>query len=137
MVRKRARNVALVLAMAVTGFPALSQAAGGGGDGVMPIRFARGDTCWQYSGRAFMFRGRFLGGQTLVVTAAGRADFSDGRHNWSRQEPRDVSIEAHGSGRSIDGQDGEFYIPATGTYDISLWPHAIQGAPGTIRICTR
>ena len=94
--------------------------------GTVEIRFARGATCWVYSGRATRFTGRFFEGQTLrfrVGRAAG--------------EERFVSVGPRG-GREEDVYSGGTYdVPYTGRIRISLWPRALHGAYGTLQICTR
>lgn len=134
------RTIALAAALAATTalsiLPAEAQAQR---RQVVEIRFARGATCWVYQGRAFLFTGRFMEGQTLRIRARGQTYNSDGRRNWITIDNRNVSIGPHGSDmNNADVESpGEYDIPYSGRYDISLWPHAIQGAPGTLQICTR
>jgi hypothetical protein len=133
------RNVLLAAALAATttlaGLPSQSQAQP---RGVMEIRFARGATCWVYSGRAYMFTGRFMEGQTLVIRARGQTLNSNGRRNWITTDDRSVGVSPHNSDdvQTVEGR-GRYDVPYTGRYDFSLWPHAIQGMPGTLQICTR
>ena len=130
---------ALALAAALAAPIAADAARGRDGDGPVQIRFARGAVCWRYTGRAWEFTGRFAQGQTLTIRATGMATLGDGRRTWEERQDRFATVSHH-RGEPIDGVDGEdgvFVIPASGLYDISLWPHAMQGGLGTIRICAR
>ena len=105
---------------------------------IVEIRFARGATCWVYSGRAFLFNGRFMEGQTLVIRARGQTLNSNGRRTWITNDDRMVSVGPRDSDdvETVDGR-GRYEVPHSGRYQLSLWPHAIQGMPGTLQICTR
>src|SRR5262245_45624685 len=121
--------IALAASTALASFPSAAQAQRGG---VVQIRFARGATCWVYQGRAFLFTGRFLEGQTLVIRARGQTLNSNGRRNWITVDDRSVSVGPHDSDdiEMIEGR-GAYEVPYTGRYDLGLSPHAIQGMPGT------
>lgn len=106
------------------------------GDGPVQIRFARGAVCWRYTGRAWQFTGRFARGQTVTVRATGLATLGDGRRTWTESHPRDPLMTYH-RGEAIEGEDGVYEIPETAAYDISLWPHYMQGGLGTTTICAR
>jgi hypothetical protein len=106
-------------------------------DTVVAIHFPLHQTCWRYAGTAFEFQGSFKGGQRLVVTATGDADMSNGRTNWVETQARDVDVSTVNGGREVAaGSDGSFVLPATGAYEISLYPMSIRGANGTVVICT-
>ena len=121
---------ALTLATAAAVTPIAASAA------PVAIHFARGSSCWQYTGRAFEFSGRFLEGQTVRVRATGLASMGDGRRSWTERANRDPEMSFH-NGDAVQGNGGVFEVPATATYDIILWPHAMQGARGTTVICAR
>ena len=104
---------------------------------VVAIHFPLHQTCWRYVGAAFEFQGSFKGGQRLVVTATGDADMGNGRTNWVETQARDVDVSMVAGGREVAAApDGSFTLPATGAYEISLYPMSIRGAPGTVVICT-
>jgi hypothetical protein len=118
MLRTALTAAALAAATTVSVMPTAAEAQPGG---TVAIRFARGATCWVYSGSAWRFSGRFFGGQTLrfrIGRAAGEARFV-----------------------SVGGDDvysgGTYDIPYTGRYVVTIWPRALHGARGTLQICTR
>lgn len=130
---------ALALAAALAAPLSADAARGRDGDGPVQIRFARGAVCWTYTGRAWEFTGRFAAGQTLTIRATGMATMGDGRRTWEEQQERFPTVSHH-RGEPIDADDVDsniFVIPRSGLYDISLWPHAMQGGLGTTRICAR
>ena len=50
---------------------------------------------------------------------------------------RDVDVSTVIGGREVAAaQDGSFLLPATGAYEIALYPMAIRGNKGTVVICT-
>lgn len=121
---------ALTLSVTAAAAPMAASAA------PVAIHFARGSTCWQYTGRAFQFTGRFMAGQTVRIRASGLATMGDGRRTWTERADRDPEMSFH-NGATVPGDAGVFDVPATATYDIILWPHAMQGAPGTTVVCAR
>jgi hypothetical protein len=125
-------------AVAAWAFAAVALAPTGAvADTVVAIHFPLHQTCWRYVGTAFDFQGAFKGGQRLVITATGDADMGNGRTNWVETEARDVDVSMVDGGREIAAaQDGSFILPATGAYEISLYPMAIRGNKGTVVICT-
>jgi hypothetical protein len=136
MVRTLLRHAAVAacgLAFAATVLAPTGAAA----DTVVAIHFPLHQTCWRYTGTAFTFQGSFKGGQRLAVTATGDADMGNGRTNWVETEARDVDVSTVNGGHEVAAaQDGSFLLPATGAYEISLYPMAIRGNKGTVVICT-
>jgi hypothetical protein len=95
--------------------------------GAVEIRFARGATCWVYQGGAHRFTGRFFEGQTLRIRVRG-----------TPRDDRWVAVGPRSQGPGEDVYDrGSYDVPYTGRYDFVIYPRAIQGAPGTLQICTR
>ncbi|MGI9169303.1 MAG: hypothetical protein ACR2FH_03895 [Caulobacteraceae bacterium] len=131
--------VAVACCAALSGRAALNR-AGDPRAPPMSIFFKPGQTCWRYSGDEAYFTGKFRAGEHIVVTSAGESHFSDpatGRE-IARIAMRDMSVSQSKPYRPLDpSAEGEFRIPVTGSYDISFWPHAVQGFPGTLIVCKR
>ena len=130
--------VGFIVASVLFVAPGTSQAARRS-DQAVEIHFARGSTCWSYRGTAWLFRGRFSAGQTLVIHARGQAMYGgeDGRI-YTRIEPReDIQVRLIGDDEVRGVAEPDYDVPYTGRYEIYIGPHAIQGQPGTISICTR
>jgi hypothetical protein len=106
----------------------------------LSIVFKPDQSCWRYTGREAFFRGSFRAFAHIIVTAAGELhtiDPATGRE-MVQMQMRDVFISpARGALKVEDAGKGEFVIPETGLYDISLWPHVMQGNPGMVVICKR
>lgn len=131
---------ALVLGVSV---PEQGYALNRAGDPNAPalaIAFKPHQNCWRYVGKEAYFTGVFHTGDHLIITAAGEAHFADpatGRE-LVRVEPREVSFSQAKPYRGVSAiAEGEFIVPLTGRYDISLWPHAIQGFEGILLVCKR
>jgi hypothetical protein len=102
--------------------------------GDTPIAFAKGQTCWRYTGKSAFFSGYFQAGQKLVATATGDAHEADDKREWIVTEAREVDV-FDGKDTPLDLKDDRITIPHAGKYSFSVWPHAIQGYLGTIIIC--
>jgi hypothetical protein len=141
---KRLKGLILVSALA----PVLAPSGAVGaqnraGDPAVPanqISLKPGQTCWRYSGKEAFFKGQFREGEHLIVTSAGEAheiDPATGRE-VARMVERSITVSQHQPYREIKPvAENEYRIPFDGAYDVSFWPHAIQGYPGVMIVCKR
>jgi len=100
------------------------------------MNFESGQKCWKYRGTASIFSETFAAGQKLVVTSTGELRYLDGKYEYTVTQPREISVGRHGDSNTFDvDDDTEFVIPKSGEYEFSIWPHEMQGYPGTFIVC--
>ena len=113
---------------------------------VVPIRFAKGATCWSYAGKATHFSGRFARGQRLVVEMRGQySRVTDPAREttetvWAARIPQIEGpqrffvaappVEGAAVGRL------EIILPATGDYKFGFSPCVMWHQYGEVAICT-
>lgn len=127
-----AMGIALAaLASAATAAPRL--------DTPVRIEFRAGEPCFTYSGRASAFSGVFVAGQRLVISSTGEAHFGDPQGGrWIKTQAREIDVSSASGAAPVTADDGgEWVVPATGRYSVTVWPHAIQGYPGVMIVCRR
>ncbi len=128
----------LALAAALVAVSTSSFAQGRSRTIEVPIKFQAGSTCWKFAGRGTDFAGTFRAGQKVTVTAAGDFHMSDGKKNWTEQQPWQISVEGPGNFFETAERDGNFVItlPSNGRYIFSIGPNAVRGNKGVIEVCT-
>jgi hypothetical protein len=101
----------------------------------VPVKLSQ-DGCWKYSGRGDGFVVHAQAGERLVITAAGEAAFVDGATPWAEVNKRDIMVTARGKDTPVEPAAGNVYrFDRGGDYNLSLWPHAIQGLPSMVIVC--
>ncbi len=106
------------------------------------IAFEKGAVCWNYSGTATHFKGRFSAGQKLTVKMSGELLEYNERTKaietkWAARTPSvDGPQDFHAEGDF--GQDSgtlEVTVPKTGLYQFGFYPCAMWHNPGQVQIC--
>lgn len=105
------------------------------------IAFAKGAACWTYTGTASYFTGRFSRGQVVTVRMSGVAEFmGENGQVVSSVEPREpfaTGPREFYAGDLVEAGVLRFKGPATGRYEISFSPCAMQGGMGDVTVCAK
>lgn len=125
-----------VIGTAILGYNFDAHASGCIKEVKVPIRFARGATCWAYSGPGNTFVGNFLAQQFVTVKAiVERYDDSIGV-NLDNAQP---SIAGPGNSfeSNVDSPDEQlrYLTPREGLYQITIGPCAAWGSDVVIKVC--
>ena len=103
------------------------------------IRFLPGHNCWKYIGKESIFSGLFAVNQRLMIQSFGESHGIDQRIGQEsiELEKRDISLLSNEQSEVQSIGDDTYIIPKSGKYDITFWPHAIQGYDGEIVVCRK
>ena len=136
MIGKAAARLGAIVAAATVVAPL--HASGCVAGKTMQIRFARGDRCWSYRGKAEMFDGFFTRGQKVAATSTSISGHDDGVNRWKTTEAREVHVYGPaGFLKTLSAASGStFVIRKTGAYSFDFTPCAMWGYVGDFVLCT-
>jgi len=98
------------------------------------VQLDPGSGCWTYHGTVDGFTLRATGGERLLISTAGEADFTDGTHSWKVVERRDVVV-AKGTEVVRPDEHSIYRFDSSGKFTLVLGPAAIRGLPSILIVC--
>jgi hypothetical protein len=112
---------------------------------VEQIQFAKGATCWHYTGKATHFQGRFLKGQNVIIEMGGeaweeRGSASGIKPKWNARNPQIEGPEGFFANGDVDVWGSnvgrlQVQLPSTGNYRIGFSPCVMWHQYGQVSIC--